>query len=63
MKLRDANLKVYEKSSFKHPLSSIVFIFSEYNTITSSEEAWKVCEHNFFQEIQEANSVTCNLPV
>ena len=25
------------------------FIFSEYITITSSEEALKVCQHNFFQ--------------
>ena len=25
------------------------FIFSEYITITSSEEALKVCEHNSFQ--------------
>ena len=27
------------------------FIFSQYVTITSSKEALKVCEHNFFQEI------------
>ena len=27
------------------------FIFSECITITSSEEALKVCEYNFFQEI------------
>ena len=26
--------------------------FSEYITITSSEEALKMCEHNFFQEIK-----------
>ena len=26
-------------------------IFSQYVTITSSKEALKVCEHNFFQEI------------
>ena len=43
MKLRDANLQVNEKklfhtSSFMH----FAFIFSEYVTITSSEEALKV---------------------
>ena len=27
------------------------FIFSEYITITSSEEALKASEHNFFQEM------------
>ena len=27
------------------------FIFSEHITIASSEEALKVCEHNFFHEI------------
>ena len=31
--------------------------------ITFSEEALKVCEHTFFQEIQTKSSVTCNLPV
>ena len=33
-------------------------IFSEYITITSFEEALKVCEHNFFQEILAESSVT-----
>ena len=27
------------------------FIFSERVTITSSKEALKVCEHNFFHEV------------
>ena len=31
--------------------------------ITSSEEAFKVCEHTFFQEIKAESSVTCNLHV
>ena len=36
-----------------HTFSSMyfAFIFSERITITPSEEAMKVCEHNFFQEI------------
>ena len=38
-----------------------VFIFSECIAITSSEEVLKVCEHNFFEEIQVKSSVTCNL--
>ena len=50
MKLRDASLQVYEKellhiSSFMY----FAFIFSECITITSSEKALKVCEHNFYQ--------------
>ena len=44
MKLQDANLQVNE-SSFR----CILPFFSEYITISSSEEALKVCEHNFFQ--------------
>ena len=43
MKLRDANLQVYEKNSFTYLSSRI--------TITSSEEALKLCEQIFFQEI------------
>ena len=39
------------------------FIFSECIKITSFEEALKVCEHNFFQEIQVESRVACNLPV
>ena len=51
MKSGDANLQVYEKKLFFHTSSFMyfAFIFSEYTTITSSEEALKVCEHNFFQ--------------
>ena len=40
-----------------------VFIFSEYFTITSSEEALKKCGDNFSQEILAEGSVTDNLPV
>ena len=52
MNLQDGNLQVYEKkllhtSSFMY----FAFNFSERITITSSEEAMKVCKHNFFQEI------------
>ena len=52
MKQRDANLQLYEKKLF-HSSSFMyfAFIFSEYITINSSEEALKVCQHNFFQEI------------
>ena len=46
MKLPDASLQVYEKTSFTHTLSCI---FSGCITIASSEEVVKVCEHNFFQ--------------
>ena len=35
-----------------------IHLFSEYITITSSKEALKVCEHNFFQEILTEGSVT-----
>ena len=52
MKLRDAKLKVDEKKLF-HTSSFMyfAFIFSERITITSSEKALKVWQHNFFQEI------------
>ena len=39
------------------------FIFSERITITSSKEALKVWEHNFYQEMQTKSSITCNLSV
>ena len=39
--------KLFHISSFMY----FVFIFSECITITSSEEALKVCEHNFFQKL------------
>ena len=42
MKLRDANLQVYEKNSLTYLLSCAAFIFSECITITFSEEALKV---------------------
>ena len=52
MKLLNANLQVYEKRRFYTSLFMCsAFIFSECITITSSEDALKVCEHNFFQEI------------
>ena len=60
MKLRDANLQVNEKNSFTHPPSCILPSFSQKHTITFSEEALQVCEHNFFQEIWAESS---NLPV
>ena len=53
MKLRDANLQVHEKTLL-HILLHVIyfaFIFKEHITITSSKEALKVCEQNFFQEI------------
>ena len=46
MKLRDVRLQVYEKNSFMY----LAFIFSEYITITFSEEGLTVCEYNFFQQ-------------
>ena len=51
MKLRDANLQVIEKLIRTSYLMYFAFIFSEHITITSSEKALKLCEHNFFQEI------------
>ena len=51
--------KLFHTFSFMY----LAFIFSERITITSSEEALKVCEHNFIQEILAKSSVTCNLPV
>ena len=52
MKLRDANLQLYEKKLFHaSSLLYFAFIFSKYIMITSSEEALKVWEHNFFLEI------------
>ena len=64
MKLRDANLQVFEKKIY-HTSSFMyfAFIFSERMTINSSEEALKVCEHNFLQEIKTKSIVTCHLPV
>ena len=54
MKLRDVKLQVNEQSSFTHPPSFMYFglSFSEYIRITSSEEALKMCQHNFFQKIK-----------
>ena len=64
MKLRGVNLQVNEKKLF-HTSSflNFAFIFSEYITIASSEDALKLCEHNFSQEIHTKSSVPCNLPV
>ena len=52
MNLKDTNLLLYEKKLF-HTSSFIyfAFIFLECIKISSSKEALKVCEHNFFQEI------------
>ena len=51
MKLRDATQQLNLKNSFTHRPSCILPFFSEYIKITSSEEALKLCEYNFFQEI------------
>ena len=63
MKLRDANLQVYEKKLF-HTSFFIYFasIFSECVAITSSKEPFKVYEDILVQEIQAKSSVTWNLP-
>ena len=55
----------FTKKTLSHILSFIYFsfIFSEYITISSSEGALKVWEHNFFLKIQAESSVTCNLSV
>ena len=43
--------KFTKKNSFTYPPSCILFsFFLECITIASSEEALKVCEHNFFQK-------------
>ena len=67
MKLRDVNLQVsevYEKKLFHtFYFMHFAFIFLESITIISFEEALKVCEHNFIQEILAKSKVTCNLPV
>ena len=62
VKLRDTSLKVYEKI-----LPFIIFyvftlILSEGITITSSEEALKLC-NSFFQKIWTKSNVTCILLV
>ena len=46
--------KLFHTSSFIY----FAFIFSESTKITPFEEALKVWEHNFFQEIQVESSVT-----
>ena len=56
MKLRDANLQVHEKNFLLHILLHIIyfaFIFEEHITITSSKEALKVYEQNFFREYEQ----------
>ena len=64
MNLRDANLQLWEKKLFHTSyFMYFVFNFSEYIKNTSSEEALKVREHNFFQEIYTESTVTCYLPV
>ena len=47
MTLQDANLQLYEKNSFTHPLSCIFPSFSQ--NASASKEGFKVCEYNFFQ--------------
>ena len=45
-----------KKNSFTHHPMYFAFTFPECIKITSFEEALKVCEHNFFQEIQVESS-------
>ena len=53
MKLRDTNLQVNEKKLIHTSLLMyFAFILWEYITITSSEEALKMCEHYYYQEIK-----------
>ena len=51
MTLRDASLQVYEKKLHAYSFMYFAFIFSEHIVITSSEEAFKLREYFFFQEI------------
>ena len=46
------NCKLTKKAHSHILLHVFVFNFSEYITITSSEEALKMWEHNFIQEIK-----------
>ena len=66
MELWDANLQVYKKKKKKHFQTSLfmyfAFIFSEYITITSSEDFEKV-RAQFLAKTSAESSVTCNLPV
>ena len=66
MKLRDPKLQVNEQSPFTYPPSFIYFAlrFSEYITITSSEEALKISQLMLaIKGNKVKSSVTCNLPV
>ena len=46
------NCKLTNKAHSHTSFLYFALIFSEYITITSSEEALKMCEHNFFREIK-----------
>ena len=48
--------KILHTSSYMY----FALISSAHITITSSEEALKVCKHSFFLEIKVKGSVTCN---
>ena len=61
MKLRHANLQFYGKNSLIHPIHVFFFIFSDFVTITFSEEALEICEHTFFQKKLAKSSVTCKI--
>ena len=50
--------KLFHISSFMY----FAFIFLELITITSFEEALKVCEQNFFRETLAKGNDTCKLP-
>ena len=64
MKLRDANRQVYKQKTHSHILVRVffAFIFPEYGTITSSEEALEMCEGARFLSGNKAKS-SVNLPV
>ena len=49
MKLQDSSLQVYEKTVSHILFPAFCLHFLRFITITSSKEALKVCEHNFFQ--------------
>ena len=59
VKLQDANLQVYEKT-FSHKL---LHVFCLRITITSCEEALKLCEYSIFQETWMEGRVACILPI
>ena len=51
MKLRDDRLQINEKNLLHILPHAFCFHFLRIHTIAFSEEALKLCEHNFFHEI------------